>query len=322
MLDLVPEVTGSSDESSFRSCVNRSVGRSDSVIDLKTLVDRKAIHYIEVIDSLGIENSNTRYRFMDQIEYEKILASDPREGMKIYWYEILARCHISSISAVMRTRRWFSAIEDAVRTANLLAFSAAFRGLLESAADTSTSLVQVLLTIAQFHSLINDALSKRIEGVTTCKALEDELIHFTHARYIPRSERKKVPTSHRARSTKDYMDILVKGKVIGVDECYRTMCDLTHPGASSVWMWFDWNADEGFVSSAKERSIIVDQLQRHREMIPDLLMFGFNPAIVTLKVLNHFTAPEFHTPQINDWNLSSISLWRRCEETLRNNGPE
>ena len=289
------------------------------MIDFKTLVDRKAIHYIQMIDGLGIENSNTRYRFVNQIEYEKILASDPREGMKIYWYEMLARCHISSISAVMRTRHWFSAIEDAVRTANLLAFSAAFRGLLESAADTSTSLGQVPLAIARFHSLINDALSKQMEGVTTCKDLEDELIHFTHARYIPRSERKKVPSSHNVRLAKEYLEVLRRGKVVGVDECYRTMCDLTHPSASSVWMWFDWNADEAFVSSAKERSIIVDQLRRHREMMPDLLMFGFNPVIVTLKVLNHFPTPEFHTPQISDWNLSQISLWRKCEETLRNN---
>ena len=288
------------------------------MIDFQTLVDRKATYYIQMIDGLGIEKSDTHYRFMNPIEYEAILASDPKEGMKIYWYEILARCHISSISSVMRTRRWFSAIEDAVRTANLLAFSAAFRGLLESAADTSTSLGHVPLTIAQFHSLINDALSKQMVGITTCKDLEDELIHFTHARFIPRSERGKVPSSHNVRLTKDYLEILRKGKVVGVDECYRTMCDLTHPGASSVWMWFDWCAEEAFESSAKERSIIVDQLRRHREMIPDLLMFGFNPAIVTLKVLSHFPIPEFHTPQISDWNLSSISLWRKCEETLQN----
>lgn len=102
------------------------------MIDFKTLVDRKAMRYIQMIDGLGIENSSTRYRFMIQTEYEKILASDPREGMKIYWYEILARCHISSISALMRTRRWFSAIEDAVRTSNLLAFSAAFRSQLQT----------------------------------------------------------------------------------------------------------------------------------------------------------------------------------------------
>lgn len=173
-------------------------------------------------------------------------------------------------------------------------------------------------TIAHSHSLITDALSKKRRDFYGCKDLEDELIHFTHARYIPPNERKKVPSSHQARFTNKYMEVLRSGKIGGVDECYRTMCDLTHPGASSVWMWFHWIADEAFVSSAKEHAIIVDQLRRHRDMLPDLLMFAFNPAIVTLRVLNHFPTPEFHTPQIRDWDLSSISLWRKCEEALRN----
>ena len=288
------------------------------MIDFKAVVDKEAVRYIQMIDGLCIDSSNARYSFMDQDEYKESLASDPTEGMRIYWYEILARCHISSVSAIMRTRRWFSAIEDAVMTANLLAFSAAFRGLLESAADSSTSLGSVPLTIAHFHSLIVSALSGRLREVVTCKDLEDELIHYTHARYVASHERKQVPSVHRVRQTKQYMEVLRRGQVVGVDECYRTMCDLTHPGASSVWMWFDWNAEDAIISSTREPAIILDMIGRYGDTLRELLMFGFNPAIVMLQVLNHFPTPEFHTPQLSDWNLSSISLWRKCADKMRN----
>lgn len=199
---------------------------------------------------------------------------------------------MSSISAIMRTRRWFSAVENAVTTANLLAFAAAFRGLLESAADTCTSLGSVHVTIAQLHSTIIDALSEQLKNGVTCKDLEDELIHFTHARYLSTSEKKRAPSSHQVRQIKEYIEVLKKGQVVGVEQCYRTMCDLTHPGASSVWMWFDWNAEEAIVSPGKESSIILDQMQRYTETLPDLLMFEFNPAIVTLRILNHFQKTE------------------------------
>ena len=54
------------------------------MIDFKSVVDRKAIHYIQMIDGLCIENSNARYRFVDQIAYQRILAADPIKGMRIY----------------------------------------------------------------------------------------------------------------------------------------------------------------------------------------------------------------------------------------------
>ena len=287
--------------------------------ETESVLDQDATRFVDMIDGLGLANSETRYTIMAPDEYEHILKNDPSKGSEIYWREMLARAHLTALTGILRSRRWLSAVVSATRDKNLLAFASAFRGLIESAADTSSALRGIPLTLAHFHSQIIAALSGELDK-TICSSseMEDALIHFSHARHLSKAERKKAPPSHKVRSVREYMQILEKGQVTKVDECYSVLCDLTHPGASSVWMWLNSvDGTEIILSAHQDESIISRFLQQYRTMMVELLMFAFNPAIITLNILNYFPIREFHTPELLNWNLSGIALWQKCQSELK-----
>ncbi len=107
---------------------------------MESILDQQATQLVTMVDDLGSEHSTTRYFFMDDDEYEKLSHRDVGEAMQIYWTEILERAHIASVTAILRSRHWLSSVNLAYADRNVLAFAAAFRGLLESAADAATSL--------------------------------------------------------------------------------------------------------------------------------------------------------------------------------------
>ena len=149
--------------------------------------------------------------------------------------------------------------------------------------------------------------------------LENELIHFSHARYLSKGQARGRLEHHKARSTQEYMSILKKeGGVSDVAKCYRELCDLTHPGASSVTMWLGSNRGSLVLSARQDASIINRYIETYKDTYLGLVMFGFNPAIISLAVLNYFPVKQFHTPALLDWNLSTITAWPKCQRLLRN----
>jgi hypothetical protein len=207
----------------------------------------------------------------------------------------------------------------AAKNENLLAFAAALRGLIESAADASTALEVIPRTLARDHALIIRALSGALKKILVAGGrLEDELIHFSYARHLTKAEIGTEPPSHRARRIREYIEILEKGEVDKVVECYRTMCDLTHPGMSSVWMWLHLIDELEIELAPNQEGLLIEQLlKEYQKTFLHLLMFAFNPAIVTLKVLLHFPAKNFHVPALGSWNLSDIPLWNKCVADLK-----
>lgn len=292
--------------------------------ETESVLNQDATRFVEMIDGLGLANSETRYTIMASDEYEHIIKNDPTKGLQIYWYEILARAHLTALTGILRSRRWLSAVVSATRDKNLLAFVSAFRGLIESAADTSSAFQGIPLTLARFHPQIIAALSGEPNRTMSLSSeMENALIHFSHARRLSKAEQKKAPSSHAARQVREYMKILEKGQITGVDECYSALCDLTHPGASSVWMWL--NSVDGIeitLSAHQDESIISHFLQQYRTMMTKLIMFAFNPAIITLNILNYFPLKELHTPELLNWNLSGITLWQKCQSELKGVYPQ
>ena len=284
---------------------------------LNDLLDTQSAEYLAMVDELSLDALTTSYSFMDNDEFARILSVSPRIGMKTYWQEILFRAHMSAVTAVLRSRRWLSALTDARAAGNLLSFAAAFRGLIESVADSATSLRVVPLGLAAQHTHIKLALSGKLERIIICKELEDHLIHFSHARYIPGQERHSAPSSHQARTVKDYLKILEDGGVTDARHCYRAMCDLVHPGAPSVHMWLEHQGNVGRLCSNREREIISAYTAEYKGLFLELLMFGFDPAVMTLGVLNYLPLPELHTPGLKTWNLDGIAGWRKCVKRLK-----
>ena len=106
---------------------------------MESVLNRQAMQFIQMVDDLALKRLTKRYSFMAVNEYVDLLRSDVSEGMRVYWSETLERAHLASVTAVLRSRHWLSAVLSAQSDMNALAFAAAFRGLMESAADTTTA---------------------------------------------------------------------------------------------------------------------------------------------------------------------------------------
>ena len=275
-----------------------------------------ADRYVTMIDSLCLDRHNVRYTFMPQKDFKQLIRKEPEKGMQVYWREILSRAHLAATTSILRGRRWIQAISSAVTENNALAFSAAYRGLIESAADTHTALEKIPTTFARDFLHINQALDGRlVKKIFVVKEIEDDLIHYSHARKLKRGE--LAPASHKAKSIRDYMTILEKGKMPHVVSCYSALCDLTHPGASSVWAWLrpvnEWEFD---LVSNQDSQIISRFLSDYRTTYLETLMFVFNGPLLSLSARNYFPIQDFHTPELLQWEFSNIPIWRKIKHDL------
>lgn len=289
------------------------------MIDFNSALHPDAKRFIEMIDQLGVTSWSTRYTFFPNDKYEALIKADRGRGMQIYWNEILARAHLASATAILRARQWIEGMRVAATAPNLLAFAAAFRGLIESAADSSTALGSVPLTLARDHPHVLRALAGEADSKSILSPeLEDTLIHYSYARHLTKAEAQTVPSSHKALKVRDYIDILKNGQVIDVIPCYQALCDLTHPGATSVWMWLHPTDEHTIEIRAKQDEAVINNfMAEYRRTFIELLMFAFNPALATLRVLNYFPLTPFHTAVLEKWNMSRVPIWRKSSEHLK-----
>lgn len=294
------------------------------MLDFNAVLDPSAKRFIEMIDQLGVTGWCTRYSFFPNDQYEVLIQTDRGRGMQIYWNEILARAHLASATAILRSRQWIDGMRIAAKACNLLLFAASFRGLIESAADSSSALKSIALTLARDHAHLNRALAGEAKSETLlAPELEDTLIHYAYARYLTKAELQGAPDTHNALKVRDYIDTLEKGQVTDVIPCYRALCDLTHPGATSVWMWLQPSDDHTMhIQTNQEKAIINHLLAEYRPMFLELLMFAFHPALATLRVLNYFPLTSLHTAALEKWEMSGISLWKKCSEQLKGARPK
>ena len=286
---------------------------------MKPVLNREARHLVEMIDGLDLKRLEVRYRFMSDQEFTALLFLDSSEAMRIYWAEMLERAHIASVSAILRSRHWLSAVLSAQSEGNALMFASAFRGLLESAADATTALLGIPITLASNYPVISESLMGRAKTITIAEDLEEELVHYSHGRYIKASERNETPQSHRARQTHDYLKVFGDLRADKVARCYRYLCDLTHPGAPSVLMWFapvDATVGEFALSTDQDEAIINDFLGEYETVPFDTLTFAFNTPVVVLSVLNYFPLRDLHTDQLLNWNLDRIPVWVKCPDEI------
>ena len=288
-----------------------------------SILSQEAIAYVEMMDDLRLERAGTRYRFMGHAEYKRLLSRNIALGMRIYWTEMLERAHMAAVTSILRCNHWLSAVVAAKDHGNALGFAASFRGFMESAADSATALAPVSLTLSENHSSILECLEGAAHDFLSSERLENELIHYSHGRYIKGSERNDTPLAHRARETADYFKIFGDLHADKIGRCYRFLCDMTHPGAPSVFMWLSSTDAEGselFLSPGQDQVLIESFSEQSRDISLELLVFAYNPAVLTLSVLNYFPIGDLHTPGLLTWALEGIPGWVRCLGLLEANG--
>ena len=274
---------------------------------------------VEVLENIGSHD----YKFMANSDFDVLLHENWREAQQIYWLEILYRAHFAASTSLIRTSRWIDAMLALAEEPNYTAFMAAYRGCLESAADSFHTFGSVAGWLAELHAVIRLAVAGRVKQPTVCKDLEDELIHFTHARHVRKEE--EVDDSHRAKHTTAYLKALVDAGTPGVMECYRTLCDVTHPGIGSVRCYADGyrtKTGTGYRLRLDLDDALIREFCKDSERISErMIHFGVVPPIMVLRILNEFGVGEVHTPGVMNIGVERQPDWQPFAARLEDDRP-
>jgi len=272
--------------------------------------------FIKMIDQLELKDISVDYKYTDNEDFCDLLIRDLSKGMEVYWKEMHGRVHLTSVTSILRSFKWISGIQSAVKENNLLVFAASLRGLIESAADTQTAINNIPVTFERDHLFVNQAVLGESNEVFIIEEIEDTLVHYSYGRKLKKGE--TAPHAHKAKQVRDYIKILEKAQVQHVVECYSFLCDLTHPGASSVWMWIEPAGELQLnLRTNQDSKIISGFLSEYNSMFTDLLFFAFNGPLISLALLNYFELPKYHTSALLKWDFSNIPLWQKIQPYLK-----
>jgi hypothetical protein len=146
--------------------------------------------------------------------------------------------------------------------------------------------------------------------------LENRLIHFTHARKAAKGE--TIPVEHRAKTITEYLAKLDADAPTARD-LYARLCDITHPGASSVLSFAAWNSDgtEFYFAPAKEVVVIDDLAREAQPSIPVIAALGVVPSLAILKLLNELRVPGLRTASLNHVRFDGMPAWEEMMAHLR-----
>lgn len=161
---------------------------------------------------------------------------------------------------------------------------------------------------------MNQSLQWKTEQPVLAVELENQLIHFSHARKLSKGDAS--PVSHKAKQTADYVRSLETADLPRLYECYAQLCQYTHPAAHSVSQLLIPLSPEKFqLFPGQDRLRIDGFIKEYNSLLIPLLMIAFNPGALILKVLLYFDVPEFHSQGINLFDLRGISAARRDHES-------
>lgn len=293
---------------------------------LPIIFNEKGTNLIKYLRLLEKDLPTYTYKFIPIEEYKQL--SDIKEMQKIYWFELLERAHWASITTIYRTLGWVNGTSNAYISNNYLLFSAAYRGFLESSADSFYTLLKIPKAFAIIYQEVNLALNGSFsQKMIINKELEDSLIHFSYAR--SRQTKKKdeevtgiiFPDIHVSETIRKYIDSFGDGLKERIHTCYSFLCDSTHPGMTSVWMYIGTvNQDlkiRGFSDKEHfEKSLLEKFCSDYVKTSEEILMLIFNLTMITLKVINTFNVPELYTPAVNNLSMNHTKLWQDIKEYL------
>lgn len=280
------------------------------------ILGRRAVGaYWPLLDRVAARVASVSYPFVDSDDFLSLSTIDPREGMQIYWREILFRAHSASSVSILRNQRWLDGAALALESTNFFALAACLRSLIEAAGDTSDALSQVPLTLATKVEPIRLGLANALRQFVVNKELEDKLIHFSHARRVSRTE--SAPNSHRKKNSSDYVAEFGFFGFDAVVEFYAELCEYVHPAASSVNVFLEASSEEEIcISPAREREVVQSLANRLPQLMEPVAMLAFSAPLVTLGVLNALPIENLHTPEVRPEICRGIPLWNKVEAAL------
>jgi hypothetical protein len=269
--------------------------------------------YIPIFDLISESTESIQYKFISDTDFAAILERDKSEGMYIYWQEIIFRAHLAGLTSILRHKHWMNAMIQSVSYENYFAFAASTRGLIEAAADTFDALRLVPSTLADQYLHIRSSLDRSQSEFYVSKELEDNLIHYSHARTSKNNIKLSYP--HKAKNAKEYLDILSGADEKQIYECYSFLCDITHPSYASVLFFLDINEDGSLILYQKNPDSvnILNFISKYKNMMQNLFHMSLNPAILTLRLINKLSIKNLFISTLENINLDSIPLWGKMK---------
>lgn len=258
-----------------------------------------------------------RYTFMPLAEYQALVLRDMQEGMEVYWRELLYRSHFAAATSLLRMERWLSGAIQAYESENLFAFAACLRGAIESAADTFDALDAVAPSLASSHTLFKQALKGRMTEMRLHPDLERRLIHFSHGRRIEKGE--EAPESHKAKTATAYLKRFASEQQTEIEQCYATLCQITHPAWQSVVPFLEISHDGALVkisATPLDRESIETLAASNLTAMLPIFVLAIMPPILTLRVLNKLPLAAMRTGAADKIDLSGSEAWAELNQRL------
>ena len=271
---------------------------------------------LQVVEQVPPQN---RYRFMDNDAFVALIESGKiGEANAVYIQEILFRAHMAARTTLYRNEKWMDSLSITVERKNYYGFAASLRGLIECAADSYDCLRHVPGTFLRHFRAYRDALKgKFTQGIMDCGALEDILIHYTHAKKQPKHS--SAPPSHKAKSSQQYLEQLEDQSGSVVRNLYAELCEVTHPAERTISIFFAEDpADPTGMIIAKrpDLELIAGTLRRHEAAFTNIFQISFNSALITLYALNRFDDARIRTEGVEHLDLTYIPAFREYEEGM------
>jgi hypothetical protein len=269
------------------------------------------------LDVLVANLGKHEYIYMPEEQFVPLIESAVPEAMKVYWTEMLYRAHAAAAVSAIRNQRWLSGAVAAADAENFPAFAGCFRGFLESATDAKHTMNLVPLTLAEHSHIIGKALAGQLNTLAVNGELENELIHFSHARRVRKSE--GAPLSHAAKPAAEYIRLFEEGIHGKLKDCYSLLCEVTHPAYLSVITYLD-EVEPGEryqLTTSTDAAAIAEFCKFFADTIEMLLMVGVNGAFITLEVLNRLPLSAVHTAGMKKLDLRRFPVWSKIDEAFR-----
>jgi hypothetical protein len=276
-------------------------------------LDFKAIS--QIAESLLSE----RLRFF-RVPEAKFQAAIDREDLYeinvLYLKEILSRAAFTSVTSYIRAWKWLDGMRLAYEGELFLPFCGNLRALIEFTSDAHCALAGVAASLARSKNTFNSVLRRKYRYGLDAKEIEDQLIHFSHARKVERGQ--SANELHHAKAPYAYIKELERAGIEGLYEFYSLLCQFTHPAAESVQYLIRPVNEDYFTVAGDSDRLRIDAMLAHRKAIlKAVIAFAFNSPSVLLKVLLHMDDPDVHVSVFRGVELRDVQLWQECKVLLR-----
>jgi len=249
------------------------------------------------------------YEFISEKTFQELMAQGVCAANQIYWREMVYRSHFAAVTSLVRNLSWISGMTAAIAADQFLPFSACARSLLESTADSWSTLRRIPSTLlGQHKSMIQEAVDGSLETILINEDLESHLLHFSHGRKIEKGEKDFFPQEHNAKQPWEYLkDYKLSGGSQSVVNFYAELCQLVHPAMDSVFYLAEvFNSKEKTIVKvpvSSDKKMIQSTINHNKQNFLEILKLAIGAPIDVLKAVNEFGLNDLHLPVLKKVNI-------------------